>query len=483
MVQSTSIADASYPDVNLERIAFGSCHSRGALTKSLSTTNAPEGASTIWDTIASTVQPQAFLWTGDAIYPPMKVKGDTPLEVMRNEYQQMLHNKTLGYSEFLQKDDILMGGVHGTWDDHDYGGNDRGRELKERERRRDAYLEFLNVPKDSERWIREGVYGSIDFGGAMPISDGDASQERSNRIRVIFLDTRWHRERHCIPSVGSNPYIPHGALVACVTRWITAGLDLPSILPGWTHCSNESELLGKDQWAWLEKQLKESKASMHIIVSSIQVLTTNPVVESWGHFPKERERLLKLLNDVPGLVILSGDVHHAEISTANEIAEHKMRSMTAANKKAIVEVTSSGLTHSCDGPFYGPLCKPILDAFPSHRFKGGNLTDANAPSYFTSRNFGSISIDWVARSFGVRVHNVGGDVVLAAEFEMDALAGISDELIVNVPKCIDGHFQPYLRKVAPFFITCFVWSCMCFLYLRVILWQTNNRKSNKSKRA
>ncbi|KAL7538337.1 hypothetical protein ACHAXR_008488, partial [Thalassiosira sp. AJA248-18] len=166
-VRSASTADASYPDVKLQRIAFGSCHSRKALNKRLSKTKTVVATPTIWDTIEETVQPQAFFWTGDAIYPPAKTKGDTPLAAMRNEYDQMIHNKTLGYAQFIP---LVAGGVHGTWDDHDYGGNDRGRELKEREERRDAYLEFLDVPKNSDRWERKGVYGSIEFGEDNPVS-------------------------------------------------------------------------------------------------------------------------------------------------------------------------------------------------------------------------------------------------------------------------------------------------------------------------
>lgn len=121
-------------DVNLERIAFGSCHSRGALNKSLNKSNPVDAdGSTVWDIIASTVQPQVYLWSGDAIYPPKNIKGDTPLSVMQHEYQQMMHNTTLGYAQFRQTKDLVVGG---TWDDHDYGGNDRGRELTEREERR-----------------------------------------------------------------------------------------------------------------------------------------------------------------------------------------------------------------------------------------------------------------------------------------------------------------------------------------------------------
>lgn len=212
-----------------------------------------------------------------------------------------------------------------TWDDHDYGGNDRGRELKEKEARRDAYLEFLGVPKDSARWERSGVYGSVEFG------------EDLHKVKAIFLDTRWHREKHCIPSVGSSR-VPFGALIACATRWITAGLDLPRMLSSWGNCSRQSEVLGEDQWAWLERQLKKSEASVHVVASSIQVLTTNPVVESWGHFPEERNRLLRVLNNVPGLIILSGDVHHAEISSTRQHSSHERWSV--ANKGAIVEVTS-----------------------------------------------------------------------------------------------------------------------------------------------
>lgn len=47
------------------------------------------------------------------------------------------------------------------------------------------------------------------------------------------------------------------------------------------------------------------------------MLTSNPLVESWGHFPKSRDRMLSLLRrtNPAGLVILSGDVHHAELAS------------------------------------------------------------------------------------------------------------------------------------------------------------------------
>ena len=460
-------------DVNLERIAFGSCHSRGELIKSLNKSNTLHAdGSTVWDIIASTVQPQAFLWSGDAIYPPKNIKGDTPLSVMQNEYQQMMHNTTLGYAQFRQTKEPA---VLGTWDDHDYGGNDRGRELTEREERRDAYLNFLDVPMDSPRWERKGVYSSIEFVGR---------GQDNNIVKVIFLDTRWHRERHCVPSVGSNPYVRYGALVACLTRWITAGFDLPSILPNsWTSCTKNSEMLGEEQWTWLERQLNDSKASMHIVISSIQVLTTNPVVESWGHFPNERERLLRLLNNITGLVILSGHLHHGEISTAIQTNQqvNAIENRMAVNKGTIVEVTSSGLTHSCSEPFYGPLCAPILNSFPTNRFVGGNVKDESLPSYYTKRKFGSIDIDWRSRSYNVNVHDSAGDVVLSAGFDMNAIADMSNEDIRGVPACIDGHLKPYAKDVISFYLAGLLIFCLYYFYLRA-LEEGTNENAEKSKK-
>ncbi|CAN0505676.1 unnamed protein product, partial [Ectocarpus sp. 8 AP-2014] len=102
-------------------------------------------------------------------------------------------------------------------------------------------------------------------------------------------------------------------------RWFSSSFCLGSEYRG--------SVIGEDQWDWLEGQLEDSDASVHVLVSTLQashkcagcclVLTSNPLVESWGHFPRSRERLLDLLHrtNPPGLVILSGDVHHAELAS------------------------------------------------------------------------------------------------------------------------------------------------------------------------
>lgn len=159
-------------------------------------------------------------------------------------------------------------------------------------------------------------------------------------------------------------------------------------------------MLGDDQWHWLESTLKHSTADFHIIVSSVQVLTTNPVVESWGHFPEEKKRLLKLMEnlDPPGLVFLSGDVHHGELSRA--------RVVRGSREDVWVEVTSSGLTHTCGDSFINKiLCPNMLRTFSKHRLPLSNKkedisstkhqrSDSDATvqreNFFIGKNFGLI---------------------------------------------------------------------------------------------
>ena len=114
------------------------------------------------------------------------------------------------------------------------------------------------------------------------------------------------------------------------------------------------QILGEAQWSWLERELQENSNdnnTVHIIVSSIQVLTTNPFVESWGHFPDELVRLLRLLNNnLSGVILLSGDVHYAEISSTMHAMTNHDDDHDDLEKRSLFEVTSSGLTHSCTGP-------------------------------------------------------------------------------------------------------------------------------------
>ena len=358
-------ADITYPETTLSSLAFGSCHKNKEIDKN-------PNLQLIWPSIAD-LQPQSYLWLGDAIYSPSKKHSISPVELLKDEYDDLVSNSTFGYIDFLKDASrggggSSLGSVHGMYDDHDFGGNDFGKEMPNKDQRKEIFLDFLSssneailasssslspndeIHKLNEKRIqniqsRDGIYSSIEF-GTYP-----------QKVKVILLDTRSSRDKHCpIPSIGAMK-LPFrlGSPLACITRWITAGLNLQNTL---TSCQ-DVKMLSNDQWNWLEDQLRFSNnddddnddgpPSVYIIGSSIQVLTTNPAIESWGHYPRERLRLLQLLNEKiqkgSAVVLLSGDVHHGEILDSSQSLRVKNRYWDDSSGR-IIEVTSSGLTHS-----------------------------------------------------------------------------------------------------------------------------------------
>lgn len=384
-----------------KRLAFGSCH------------KLKYGDSNLWN-IISKQSPDAFLWTGDAIYPP--VRDIASLELLSQEYESMLTNHTVAYGSFQS----TVPDIFGVYDDHDYGGNDRGHEMPDKNKRAELFWKFLNAtrkyPTDHRGQQRQGLYYSVVWNGG---NDKDLT------TKVIFLDTRWHRQDHCIPSVAGR--FPLGAGIACLTRWLSAGAIAPRLCNFPKHA-----MLGRDQWDWFERQLQEPVDAL-VIVSSVQVLTTNPAMESWGHFPEERARLLDLLmkhrarNNAT--VILSGDVHHAEI--LDPLSNQGF---------PLVEVTSSGLTHTCQKHIYGAMCEPLLKTFNTHRSSG--------PNYYLGRNFGTIEIG--DSSLTVNVHDaVNGTIVLhtGAMSTIPRTVPFNASKLCNVPDCMDRHLLPYFSSI------------------------------------
>ncbi len=349
----------------LTRLAFGSC------SKQLQ----PQP---LWKPIAA-FDPQVWLWAGDAVYAEGGAAGT--VEKLRDAYASQLLQP--GYTTLLRRGVKVLG----TWDDHDYGLNDAGRWLPSKNDAKDLFLNFLqhDQPSPSPAYElvqrqRPGVYSSHTFG--IP----------PEQVKVILLDTRFSRDSHIIPSVGGMRF-PLSPLVAASLRGFCS------------HCSIgadfEGDVLGSEQWDWLDGQLADSEAAVHIIVSSIQVQTSNPLVESWGHFPASRARLISLLNKYrpAGLLLISGDVHFAEMSgriaTDQQLQQRQDEEgggpeeadgAAAPSTSSFLEVTSSGMTHTCTTAAYGAVCTPIIRRFGEHR----TYPDA----FFTGLNWGSLEIEW-----------------------------------------------------------------------------------------
>ncbi|MEN8799329.1 MAG: alkaline phosphatase D family protein [Flavobacteriaceae bacterium] len=254
-------------------IAFGSC-------------NKVDLPNVLWDDVLA-AKPDIWIWGGDNIY------ADTDdVDAISSMYEEQ--KKVDGYQTLRSEIPVI-----GTWDDHDYGLNDGGVEWIIKDESQKAFLDFLDVPQNSRLRKRQGVYASHKFTKAEGV------------VRVFVLDTRYFRTGLTKDPSGQKRYLPNR--------------------PG------EGTILGVQQWEWLEKELKESKADFNILVSSIQFLSDQHGFEGWGNFPDEVARMKRLIMDsgAKGVIILSGDRHISEFSS------------TGINGLSypLIDFTSSGLTH------------------------------------------------------------------------------------------------------------------------------------------
>jgi alkaline phosphatase D len=284
---------AGASDSVLTRIAFGSCARES-------------DPQPIWDAIVAG-RPELFIFTGDNIY------GDTAdMNVMRAKYALLAAQP--GFARLRQLCPILA-----TWDDHDFGKGDAGAEFPAKRESQAAFLDFFGVPEDSPRRRQEGVYHSAMFGPA------------GRRVQVILLDTRFFRSPLKLAPKGTPGRLKY----------------LPNHDSGVTF-------LGDAQWQWLEARLKEP-AELRLLVTSTQAISEEHGAESWANFPAERARLFGLIRatQASGVLILSGDRHHAEISRLN--ADHP-----AGVGYILYDITASSLNR-------GPKRLPRWRAQPASR--------------------------------------------------------------------------------------------------------------------
>ena len=254
-------------------IAFGSC-------------NREDEPQPLWKEILKN-DPDVFLWGGDNIY------SDTDNKmVMQAEYKAQKNNPE--YQKLLQSVP-----VYGTWDDHDFGLNNGGKEWSFKDTSQQLFLDFMDVPADSERRDREGVYSSEVF------------KTEKGSIKVILLDTRYFRDNLILSKNRNQRYEP-----------------------------STGTILGETQWNWLENELRESEADFNVILSSIQILSAEHGFETWGNFPSEVKKLEDLIvsSEAKNVFLLSGDRHISEFSGTN----------VAGLGYKLIDFTSSGLTHSYD---------------------------------------------------------------------------------------------------------------------------------------
>lgn len=308
------------PSGTISKIAFGSCAKQWE----------PQP---IWNAVAD-MGPDLFLFLGDNIYGDWH--GEKPFvlsaESLRADYRQLAQKPEFG----VFRNEIPC---MGTWDNHDYGKHDGGADFEHKEIARQAFLDYFGEPDDSPRRRRDGIYDAKIFG------------PKGRRVQAIMLDNRWNRGA-LIPD--NRPKEEREAL---------------GIFGSMGHTPNEdptATLLGETQWAWLEQQLCKP-AEVRLIASGTQIVPDQKGMQEWGNFPLERKRLFKLIQqtDASGVILLSGNVHFAELSKTDE------------GPYPLYDFTSSGMTH-------------FSTVYPRVQ----NRYRVAGP--FIEHNFGLIEIDWTS---------------------------------------------------------------------------------------
>jgi alkaline phosphatase D len=323
------------PPVAVDRIAVGSCLRQ----------HAPQP---VWDAILA-AKPDLFVFAGDNVY-----ADTTDVAEMRAAYAALGANP--GFRRLRENVPVLA-----TWDDHDYGADDAGAEYPAREASQRVFTEFFGLPAVSTARRRPGVY------------DAHALGPPGRHVQVILLDTRYFRSpARRAPPTRECPRINH------------APTDDPA-----------ASVLGEDQWTWLARRLREP-ADLRVIVSSIQVIPDSHCFEKWANFPRERERLLRLLREsgATGVVLVTGDRHHADIS----------RLPADAVGYPLYELTASGLNSARAGPS------------EHNRFRVGHAE-------FRGDHFGLLRVDWEPPDpeLSLEVRDVAGRTVRAHRVRLSEL--------------------------------------------------------------
>lgn len=317
----------------VSNVAFSSCYAPGR-----------QNSDVLWNHVRHTFQADVWSWLGDNAY-----SDGSDMEYKRNKYNEGKENEFYASSGPIGEPKIP---VTGTWDDHDFGANNMGKEYQCLKPSQDEFSYFFDLPENDPRHPsqgtkqRNGIYHAYMF--AEPGSndkknnDGGTSE---NGIHLIHLDARSHR---------SPTFNTYG------------------------DCEGkDSSMLGEEQWTWLQMELNRP-SKVKIIGSGIQVLPptyhgrplteycsfdgeegtflqANSAVgedekwqgtryECWSEIPQERTRLLQMvqksINDGNSkkVIFISGDQHWGEIM-AKEMPPHP----SYGDAQILYEVTGSGI--------------------------------------------------------------------------------------------------------------------------------------------
>jgi alkaline phosphatase D len=206
---------------------------------------------------ADVLKPDFAIWLGDNVY------ADTDTDPMHILRQLEILEQKEGFQRLRATVPFFV-----TWDDHDYGLNNAGAEYIFKEESKHIFRKFWKLENEIPE-NHDGIY----YASIETLPNGKT-------IQFLMVDGRFNNERY-LPDVKKK----------------------------------EADILGENQWRWLENELKKP-ADVRLFVTGQQVLLNKMNRwEAWSKVGRSQERLDDLLArlNVNNLVFLTGDQHTAEV--------------------------------------------------------------------------------------------------------------------------------------------------------------------------
>lgn len=200
----------------------------------------------IWDRVAEEGA-DAVVMMGDT---PYIDKTDLPSN--RKAHREFLSIPTL--AELVRTRPMW-----GTWDDHDFGGNDTDGTVKNKPGIRKVFCEYRALESFGDG--EHGIYTKFRYGG----------------VEVFMIDPRYFSQTEPSPVDPKKP--------TCV---------------------------GKTQWKWLLDALEASTAPFKILATGmIWDDKENKEKDDWGTYAHERDAIFQFIGEkkIPGVLLISGDIH------------------------------------------------------------------------------------------------------------------------------------------------------------------------------
>jgi alkaline phosphatase D len=214
-------------------------------------------------------KPDLMVWLGDNTY---FREGD--FESRSGLYYRQTHTRALPELQPF----LASTANYAIWDDHDYGPNDSDWTYPLKHHALDAFKDF---------WPSES-YGTGN-------TEGVTNSFMWNDCHFIMLDNRWYR----------------------------------------TVDTMYGTILGDRQRYWLKETLLQSRAPFKFVAVGGQFLSDFAGFENFANYRAEREEIIQFIDDnkIKGVIFLTGDRHHSEITK-----------LVTPNGIAIYDITSSALT-------------------------------------------------------------------------------------------------------------------------------------------